>query len=121
MEVTVKQETQVARATSIKVSGVLYVPDSQSREKFWIPTRTVAKQSYDFVFTDGTLSEVAVRKESGLLTVAEVPGQILGTVTGLPAQLLSVEVNHNVPATDPRGDSDDDKGSGNTRPRAPKD
>lgn len=118
IQVTVTWPSSAGAAGDSQLSGILYVPDLRRVEQFVIPTSTSAKQSYDFVFTDGTLSDVAVRKESGLLTIAEVPGQILGTVTGLPAQLISVEVNHNPPASDPRLSTGDDKGSGNTRPRS---
>ena len=85
-----------SKGSPLDIGGVVYVPDPSTNAvmKYPLTHLTFAHQRYDFSFAGGVLSEVAVRKESELLTIAEIPGNILGVVTGLPAKLIAVEVNH---------------------------
>lgn len=104
-----------ASKSAIDITGIVYVPDPCPANDMSYPLThlTFAHQRYDFAFAGGVLSEVAVRKESELLTIAEIPGNILGVVTGLPAKLISVEVNHNNSPSAPGATSfGDDKDPG---------
>ena len=104
-----------ASGSPIDITGIVYVPDPCPANDMSYPLThlTFAHQRYDFAFAGGVLSEVAVRKESELLTIAEIPGNILGVVTGLPAKLISVEVNHNNSPSAPGATSfGDDKDPG---------
>ncbi|MCC7373887.1 MAG: hypothetical protein IT581_04465 [Verrucomicrobiales bacterium] len=102
-------------------SSTVYAPDCRRVEPFFLARAQVfARDSYDLRFSGGVLREVSVSRESELLKFAEIPGRILGTVTSLPAELITVNVHHK----GERGGGDDpltsDKESGRTTPRREK-
>ncbi|MBL9139090.1 MAG: hypothetical protein JNK85_24695 [Verrucomicrobiales bacterium] len=102
-------------------SSIVYAPDCDRVEPFFLARAQVfARDQYDLRFSGGVLKEVSVSRESELLKFAEIPGRILGTVTSLPAELITVNVHHkNNSSTD--GDSlSSDKDSGRTTPRREK-
>lgn len=121
IKVSVKQvnSNRSEREIPVDFAGILYVPDSRVCRGYELLKGAVGESSFDFSFTDGTLTEVSMIQESGLYEVVSVPGRILGVVTGLPAKLISIDVNRT--EAEPKTFGDDDKDVPRIRPRLDKD
>ena len=78
----------------ISISDIVYVPNLNQIDTFFLPKTIFAPQSYELNFAGGSIYDVKVRRKSEVLAFANGVSDFAGSFVRIPASLFTFTVVH---------------------------
>ncbi len=108
---------------AINISDIVYCPNPELVDTFFIPTAFIAPQSFEIQLAGGSVYDVKIHRRSEVLAFANGVSEFTGSFVRIPAGLFTFTVVHESKSADGiMGDSSDGGGKspGNYRPHTDK-